>query len=86
MIKTLIFIIVGVLVCIEQGILVYKHLKPHGIFHIDEYPQKDVYRMLYLIPIDDLKKHRKLRLKVEVQKWNEMPGDFDVDFSPEDYR
>ena len=44
--------------------------KPNGIFHIDEYTNKDAYRMVYLTPLGDLKKHRYLILKVESQKWD----------------
>lgn len=39
--------------------------------HIDEYTNKDVYRMVYFIPVDDIKKHRRLILKVEEQQWSE---------------
>ena len=70
-IRAILIIVILVLVCIEQGVLIYRHLKPHGLMHIDEYLDKDVYRMLYFVPIDDLKKYRRLRLKVEVQQWRE---------------
>lgn len=70
MIKSIVIIIMLVLIVIEQGILVYKNLTPHGVLHIDEYQDKDVYRMLYFVPLEDLKKRRRLRLKVEVEKWN----------------
>ena len=53
----------------ENLCLIIKVLRPHGLLHIDEYTNKDVYRMLYFTPIDDLKKHQRLILKVEVQKW-----------------
>lgn len=85
MIREILIIVILVLISIEQGILIYKHLKPHGVLHIDEYRDKDVYRMLYFVPIEDLKKHRRLRLKVETQTWNELSGDFDASFMPEDY-
>lgn len=39
--------------------------------HIDEYTNKDAYRLLYFTPLGDLKKHRYLVLKVETQKWDE---------------
>lgn len=37
--------------------------------------------MLYFVPVEDLKNHKRLRLKVEVQKWTNMNniGDFDVE-------
>ena len=38
--------------------------------HIDEYTNKDAYRMLYFTPLEDLKKHRYVILKVETQKWD----------------
>ena len=44
-------------------------LRPNGKMHIDEYTNKDAYRMLYFTPLGDLKKHRYLVLKVETQKW-----------------
>lgn len=53
--------------------------------HIDEYGNKDVYRMLYFIPIEDLKKHKRLILKVETQKWNSLNDYmFDADFEGEE--
>ena len=82
MIKTVIMIIALVLIIIEQVILIYKYFKPHGILHIDEYQDKDVYRLLYLIPVENLKKYRRFNFKVEVQKWSglsEMPeGDYEI--------
>ena len=71
-----IFIIVAVLIILEQLYLIYKNLRPHGMLHIDEYLDKDVYRMLYFVPLEDLKKHRRLRLKVEVQKWESDSEDY----------
>ena len=81
----IIFWIAFVILAIEQILLIIKALKPHGVLHIDEYTDKDVYRMLYFVPLEDLKKHKRLSLKVEVQKWNELSGKFDVNFMPEDY-
>lgn len=75
-----IFIIVAVLVIMEQLYLIYKNLRPHGMLHIDEYLDKDVYRMLYFVPLEDLKKHRRLRLKVEVQKWESDSEDYMEDY------
>lgn len=75
-----IFIIVAVLVILEQLYLIYKNLRPHGMLHIDEYLDKDVYRMLYFVPLEDLKKHRRLRLKVEVQKWESDSEDYMEDY------
>ena len=56
--------------------------KPSGLLHIDEYTNKDIYRMLYFVPVEDLKKHRKLTLKVEVQKWTSESPDtyFEEDY------
>ena len=48
---------------------VVRLLKPNGLFHIDEYTNKDAYRMVYFTPLGDLKKYRYLVLKVETQKW-----------------
>lgn len=75
-----IFIIVAVLVILEQLYLIYKNLRPHGMLHIDEYLDKDIYRMLYFVPLEDLKKHRRLRLKVEVQKWESDSEDYMEDY------
>ena len=75
-----IFIIVAVLVILEQLYLIYRNLRPHGMLHIDEYLDKDVYRMLYFVPLEDLKKHRRLRLKVEVQKWESDSEDYMEDY------
>jgi len=49
--------------------------------HIDEYLDKDAYRMVYFTPLGDLKKHRYLILKVETQKW----GTHSEDYYEEDY-
>lgn len=57
-----------VLVCLLMAV---RFLKPNGLMHIDEYTNKDAYRMLYFTPLDDLKKHRYLILKVETKKWDE---------------
>ena len=57
-----------VLVCL---LMAARLLKPNGLFHIDEYTNKDAYRMIYFTPLGDLKKHRYLVLKVETQKWKE---------------
>lgn len=76
MIKTVAIIIIIILIAIEQVILIYKHFRPHGILHIDEYQDKDVYRLLYLVPVENLKKYQRFNFKVEVQKWSglsEMP-------------
>ena len=75
-----IFIIVAVLVILEQLYLIYRNLRPHGMLHIDEYLDKDVYRMLYFVPLEDVKKHRRLRLKVEVQKWESDSEDYMEDY------
>ena len=74
MTKVIFWIIIAVFV-LEQVILLVRSVKPHGMLHIDEYTNKDLYRMLYFVPLDDLKKHRRLRLKVEVQKWPSEYGD-----------
>ena len=58
----------------------WRYKKVHGLLHIDEYTNKDVYRMLYFTPLGDLKKTRRLRLKVEVQHWNEKCYDDGMDF------
>lgn len=70
---------------LENIILIVLRSKPHGLMHIDEYGNKDVYRMLYFIPIEDLKKHKRLILKVETQKWNSLNDYmFDADFEGEE--
>ena len=62
--------------------LLIRVLRVNGLLHIDEYTNKDVYRMLYFTPLDDLKKHKRLILKVEVQKWNEKLYDmYEEDYS-----
>lgn len=51
------------------------------MLHIDEYTNKDTYRMLYFTPLGDLKKHRHLVLTVEVQKWpNETTDIYEEDY------
>lgn len=56
---------------LENLYLLLKRRKPDGLLHIDEYLNKDTYRMLYFTPLDELKKRKVLILKVEVQHWNE---------------
>lgn len=68
MTKVIFWAVIAVFV-LEQIVLIIRASKPHGMLHIDEYTNKDVYRMLYFIPLEDIKKHRRLHLKVEVQKW-----------------
>ena len=68
MTKVIFWIVVAVFI-IEQILLIIRASKPHGVLHIDEYADKDVYRMLYFVPLEELKKHHKLHLKVEVQRW-----------------
>lgn len=63
---------------LAQRLLMYK--KPHGLLHIDEYIDKDFYRMLYFVPIEDLKKHKYVILKVETQKWGTRSDDYGEDF------
>lgn len=56
-----------VLICLRMA---SRFWKPSGLMHIDEYTNKDAYRMLYFTPLEDLKKHRYVILKVETQKWD----------------
>ena len=73
------------ILALENLILIVLRSKPHGLMHIDEYSNKDVYRMLYFIPVEDLKKHKRLVLKVETQKWNSLNDYmFDTDFEGEE--
>ena len=66
----IIFLVVIATFILEQIVLIIRFSKPHGLMHIDEYTDKDAYRMIYFIPLEDIKKHRRLHLKVEVQKWS----------------
>lgn len=68
MTKVIFWIVIAVFV-LEQIILIIRASKPQGMLHIDEYIDKDMYRMLYFVPLEELKKHRRLHLKVEVQRW-----------------
>ena len=43
--------------------------RPHGVLHVDEYTNKDIYRMVYMVPIDKLKKYRRVFLVVKNKKW-----------------
>lgn len=61
-----------------QKFLRYK--KPHGLLHIDEYVDKDFYRMLYFVPIEDLKKCKYVILKVETKSWGTNSDDYEEDF------
>lgn len=79
MTKIIFWIVVAVFV-LEQIVLLVRSAKPHGMLHIDEYTNKDSYRMLYFVPLDDLKKHHRLRLKVEVQKWPTEYEDYTEDY------
>ena len=63
-------------------VLIFLHrlIRPNGMLHIDVYTNKDSYRMLYFTPLDKLKKHRYLILKVETQQWPNESVDFYEDF------
>ena len=78
-------ITVSLVLILENLWLLFKIAKPNGILHIDEYSDKDAYRMLYFTPLEDLKKYRRLVLSVEVRQWNELSGDFEADFIPKEY-
>lgn len=41
------------------------------MLHIDQYLDKDMYRMLYFTPLEKVERKHRLILKVEKQKWNE---------------
>ena len=71
MTENLILIIILSILILENLFLILRITRPHGLMHIDEYTNKDVYRMVYFIPVDDIKKHRRLILKVEEQQWSE---------------
>ena len=68
MTKIIFWVVIATFI-LEQIVLVVRYSKPHGLMHIDEYTDKDAYRMIYFIPLEDIKKYRRLHLKVEVQKW-----------------
>lgn len=73
-------VLILILVLENLALIVLRH-RPHGMLHIDEYQDKDVYRMLYFVPVEDLKKYKHLRLNVETQKWNSLNDyEFDADF------
>lgn len=46
--------------------------KPNGILKIDEYLDKDLYLMMWLTALPELKKHKKLLLEVQVEEHNEL--------------
>lgn len=56
-----------------------RFLIPNGLLHIDEYTNKDAYRMIYFTPLGDLKKHKYLVLKVETKQWAEESYDAELD-------
>lgn len=70
----LIAILILALILILNSIKLWR---PNGMLHIDEYLDKDVYRMLYFTPLPELKKHHWLTLKVEVQKWDTTSDDYE---------
>lgn len=59
--------------------LLWRVSRPNGTLHIDEYPEKDSYRMLYLTPLDELKRKKILVLTVATEK-----HDY-IDYRGEDY-
>ena len=75
--KILIYLLLGLILVLILLMLILcrRFIKPNGLMHIDEYTNKDAYRMLYFTPLGDLKKHRHLVLNVEVQKWAEESHD-----------
>lgn len=73
------YILIGLIVVfvLQNVVLLIKRARPNGLLHIDEYLNKDAYRMIYFTPLEDLKKCRVLVLRVEVQKWQEEMIDYD---------
>ena len=59
--------------------MIVRRIRPNGILHIDEYPNKDSYRMLYFTPIEELRNYRYLILKVEIQQWDREPFDSEAE-------
>lgn len=76
--KILILVILGL--TLVSIILAIKFLKPNGLLQIDMYRDKDFYRMLYFTPIENLKKHRYLVLKVKTDTYNKLSEDVEEDF------
>lgn len=76
---SMILVLILVLVCLLI-VLLLKFLRPNGLLHIDEYIDKDFYRMVYFTPVGDIKKYRYVVLKVEKQSWNTHSEDYEEDF------
>ena len=49
--------------------------KPNGILKIDEYINKDKYLMMWLTPLPELRKHKRLTLEVKVETHNDISED-----------
>ncbi len=79
MIFRLVLILALMLACLLIALLL-KFLRPNGLLHIDEYLDKDFYRMLYFTPIEDIKKYRWVVLKVERQSWGTNSNDYEEDY------
>ena len=75
-----ILILVILVLTLVSIILAIKFLKPNGLLQIDMYIDKDFYRMLYFTPIENLKKHRYLVLKVKTDTYNKLSEDVEEDF------
>ena len=75
-----ILILVILVLTLVSIILAIKFLKPNGLLQIDMYIDKDFYRMLYFTPIENLKKHRYLVLKVKTDTYNKFSEDVEEDF------
>ena len=73
------WIILGLILILvlENLLLLIRIIRVNGVLHIDVYTNKDIYRMLYFTPLDKLRKHRRLVLKVETQQWNQEAFDPD---------
>lgn len=60
-----------VLLVLVNLLLILKLARPDGILHIDDYTNKDIYRMVYMTPLEELPKRKRVVLKVETQKWGQ---------------
>ncbi len=67
------WIILGLIsiLVLENLLLLIRIIRVNGMLHIDVYTNKDCYRMLYFTPLENLRKHRRLILKVETQRWEQ---------------
>lgn len=78
--NTILVLILGLACLLMTLTFCVRRARPHGILHIDQYIDKAYYRMLYLIPMDDVPKHHYVILKIESQTWNTYSDDREEEF------